>query len=155
MVVAGTYGLSLQSRISTPRKIHHYAIHFICFVWRIQANRTIISSSLLLYAYWAAGYSFATSLTFLTPLVFLRIYTKALLRLVQSCFNTGDGLSRPSQQGTRSFPLDFASGREKGFFLPRLRRSGMAWSFRVGTLTESATPNVIMDVCRTIQRPIL
>ncbi len=50
----GGWNVRLDSRagISTPQKIQYSAIFFVCFVCRIQAGRTIISSRLLLYAYW-------------------------------------------------------------------------------------------------------
>ncbi|PBK85163.1 hypothetical protein ARMGADRAFT_592956 [Armillaria gallica] len=84
----------------------------------MQPRRTIVSSRLPLYAYQRSRTRVAAS--FLTPLVFPRVYTKTPLRLVQCWFQyrRWDDLSRPSQEGTRLFPLDFASGREKGTFLP-------------------------------------
>ncbi|PBK98311.1 DHS-like NAD/FAD-binding domain-containing protein [Armillaria gallica] len=49
----GGCNVRLDSRagISTTQKFYYSAIYFICFVWRIQAGRTIISSHLLLYTY--------------------------------------------------------------------------------------------------------
>ncbi len=60
--------LDPKAGISTTQKFHYSAIHFICFVWRIQAGRPIIPFRLLLYAYWRFGARVAAS--FLTPLVF-------------------------------------------------------------------------------------
>ncbi len=66
----GGWNVRLDSRagISTTQKFYYFAIHFICFVWRIHAGRPIIPFRLLLYAYWRFGARVAAS--FLTLLVF-------------------------------------------------------------------------------------
>ncbi|KAK0215954.1 hypothetical protein EDD85DRAFT_440489 [Armillaria nabsnona] len=77
-------------------------------------------------------------------------------------FNTGDGMVDyacldDSQEEAHSFLLDFASSREKCTFPPSSAVFvAPTWPahFGLAPLAESAAPNAIMDVCRTIPLPI-